>query len=103
MLPKPRLAGLAVSDPGVTPVPEKGMVRVAFEALLAMETWPLALVPDCGAKVTLNVALWPGVNAMGRFMPLMLKPAPVTDACVMGTREPREWFTVSCRGWLVPT
>src|ERR1700693_2967249 len=103
MLPKLRLAGLAVSDPGVTPVPEKGIVRVAFEALLATETLPLALVPDCGAKVTLNVELWPGGTVMGRFMPLMLKPAPVTGACVMVTLEPPELVTVCCRDWLLPT
>ena len=79
------------------------MVRVVFEALLAMETLPLALAPDCGAKVTLNVALWPGVNVTGRFMPLMLKPAPVTGACVMVTLEPPELVTVCCRSWLLPT
>ena len=102
-VPKLRLAGLAVSDPGVTPVPEKGTVRVAFEALLAIETLPLALPPDCGAKVALKVALWPGVKVMGRFIPLMLKPAPVTGACVMVTLDPPELVTVSCRGWLLPT
>ena len=102
-VPKLRLVGFAVSDPGVTPVPEKGMVSEAFEALLAIETLPLALPPDCGAKVTLKVALWPGVKVTGRFMPLMLKPAPVTGACVMVTLEPPELVTVSCRGWLLPT
>jgi len=73
-VPKLRLAGLAVSDPGVTPLPEKGTVRVAFEALLAIETLPLALPPDCGAKVALKVALWPGAKVTGTFMPLMLSP-----------------------------
>src|ERR1700732_4904451 len=103
MLPKLRLAGLAVSAPGVTAVPETGMVRVAFEALLDIETLPLALPPDCGAKVTLKVALCPAVKVTGRFMLLMLKPAPVTGACVMVTLEPPELVTVSCRSWLLDT
>jgi hypothetical protein len=49
------LGGLAVSVPGVTPVPESGMVRVA--TLLASETLPGVLPADRGAKITEKLAL----------------------------------------------
>ena len=56
-LPKLRLEAVAVSDPGVTPDPERGTVSVGFDALLVMERLPLADPPVVGAKVTLKVAL----------------------------------------------
>ena len=56
-LPKPREVGFAPSVPGVTPVPDKGIVRVGFEALDVMVRLPLALPADDGANETLNVAL----------------------------------------------
>ena len=56
-LPKLRLVAVAVSDPGVTPVPESGTVNVGFVALLVMERFPLADPPIVGVKVTLKVAL----------------------------------------------
>ena len=73
-----------------------------MEALLAIETLPLALPPDCGAKVTLKVALWPGVKVMGRFMLLMLKPAPIAAAWLMVTLLPPVFVSVSDRVWLLP-
>jgi hypothetical protein len=56
-LPKLRLVAVAVSDPGVTPEPESGTVKVGFDALLVIERLPLADPPVVGVKVTLKVAL----------------------------------------------
>jgi hypothetical protein len=56
-LPKLRLVAVGVSDPGVTPIPESGMPRFGFDALLVMERLPLASPPAVGVKVTLKVAL----------------------------------------------
>ena len=56
-LPKLRLVAVAVSDPGVIPVPESGTVTVGFDALLVMERLPLADPPVVGVNVTLKVAL----------------------------------------------
>ena len=57
-LPKLRLVAVAVSAPGVSPVPETGMPRFGFDALLVMERFlPEADPPVVGAKVTLKVAL----------------------------------------------
>lgn len=56
-LPKLRLAGLALSVPSVTPVPDKGIVKVGFEPLDVMVTDPVALPAVVGANLTLNVAL----------------------------------------------
>jgi len=77
-LPKLRLAGLAPSVPGVTPVPDKGMVSVGLEALDVIVTLPMALPADEGANETLKVALWPGVKVTGVVIPLKLKPLPLT-------------------------
>ena len=56
-LPKLRLVAVAVSDPGVTPVPESGTVKVGFDALLVTERLPPADPPAVGVNVTLKVAL----------------------------------------------
>ena len=56
-LPKLRLGAVAVSDPGVTPAPESGAVKLGLDALLVTERLPLADPPTVGVKVTLKVAL----------------------------------------------
>ena len=76
-LPKPRLVGFELSDPGAVPVPESGMVRVGLDAVEVMVMLPLALVADCGVKVTVKVALCPAVNVTGAVIPLRLNPVPV--------------------------
>jgi hypothetical protein len=45
-LPKPMLNGDAAKEPAVTPVPERGRLRDAFDALLAKATAPLEVPPD---------------------------------------------------------
>lgn len=57
MLPKFRLAGLAVRDPGVAAVPDKAILSVGLEALLPIAKLPFTVPPLVGAKVTLNVVL----------------------------------------------
>ena len=76
-LPKLRLKGLAPSVPGVTPVPDKGTVRVGFEALDVMVRLPLALPAEDGANETLNVVLCPAVRVTGVVIPLKLNPDPL--------------------------
>lgn len=56
-LPKLRLVGLAVSWPGVTPVPARGTLRAELEAFDVIVRLPLAALPDVGVKVTLKVTL----------------------------------------------
>ena len=56
-LPKLRLVAVAVSDPGVTPVPESGTVNMGFDALLVTARLPLADPPVVGVKVTLKLTL----------------------------------------------
>jgi hypothetical protein len=76
-LPKLRLVGFDPSAPGVTAVPDNGIVRVGFEALDVMVKLPLALPADCGANVTVKVALCPAVSVTGAVIPLRLKPVPL--------------------------
>ena len=76
-LPKLRLVGLAPSEPGVTPVPDRGMVRVGFEALEVMVRLPLAVPADGGANDTLKVVLCPAVSVTGAVIPLKLNPEPL--------------------------
>ena len=77
-LPKPRLVGFDVRAPAATPVPDKGIVRVGFEALEVIVTFPLAAPADAGVNETLNVALWPAVKVTGAVIPLMVNPDPLT-------------------------
>ena len=76
-LPKLRLVGFDPNAPGVTAVPDSGMVRVGFEALEVTVRLPLALPADCGVNVTENVALWPDVSVVGVVVPLRLNPVPL--------------------------
>jgi len=77
-LPKLRLVGFAPSVPGVTPVPDNGMLNVGFEALDVIVTLPLTLPADDGVNETVKVALWPVVSVTGVVIPLKLKPEPLT-------------------------
>ena len=76
-LPKLRLVGFDPSAPGVTAIPDNGMVRVGFEALDVTVRLPLALPADGGVNVTVKVALWPGVSVAGVVIPLKLNPVPL--------------------------
>ena len=76
-VPKLRLVGLAPRVPGVTPVPDNGMVRVGFEALDVMVRLPLAVPEDVGVNDTLKVALCPAVRVTGAVIPLKLNPEPL--------------------------
>ena len=76
-LPKLRLVGFAPSVPGVTPLPDSGIVRVGFEALDVMVRLPLALPADDGVNETLKVALCPAVRVTGAVIPLKLNPEPL--------------------------
>ena len=76
-LPKLRIVGLATRAPAVTPVPDRGMVRVGFEALDVMVRVPLALPADDGPNETLKVVLCPAVNVTGVVIPLKLNPDPL--------------------------
>ena len=97
-LPKLRLDGFAERVPGATPVPEREMLSVGFEALLVRERVPLAAPADCGAKTTLKLGLlWPGAKIKGRLKPFTVNPLTVTAACVTITLEPPELVRVSTR------
>jgi hypothetical protein len=56
-----------------------------------------------GAKFTLNALLWPAGRLSGRLRPEMLKPAPVTAACVMFSVTVPVLATVAVCDWLLPT
>jgi hypothetical protein len=76
-LPKLRLEGLEPSVPGVTAVPDSGMVRVGLEAFEVIVTLPVTLPADGGANVTLKLALCPAASVIGAVIPLNVKPVPL--------------------------
>jgi hypothetical protein len=102
-LPKLRLVGLAPSVPGVTPVPDSGMVSVGFEALDVIVRLPLALPADDGVNETLKVALCPAVSVTGVVIPLKLNPEPLIPTDEIVTVVPPVLVTVSDRDCLFPT
>ena len=76
-LPKLRVVGSAPSVPGVTPVPDKGIIRVGFEAFDVMVMLPLALPADDGANNTVKLALCPAARVSGAVIPFTVNP-PLT-------------------------
>jgi hypothetical protein len=76
-LPKLKLLGFDPSAPGVTAVPDNGMVRVGLEAFEVIVTLPVTFPADSGVNVALNVALCPAVSVTGELIPLKLTPVPL--------------------------
>jgi hypothetical protein len=56
-LPNATVVGFAASAPGVTPVPESGMLKLGFEPFEVMVTLPLAAPLAVGLKSTVNEVL----------------------------------------------
>ena len=79
MLPKLRVVGLDPSVPGATPVPDRGMVSVGFDAVEVTVTVPLTLPEDAGVKVTLKVALCPAVSVTGRVIPFRVNAVVLAE------------------------
>jgi hypothetical protein len=102
-LPNARLVGLAVRVPGVTPVPESGMLKLGFEPVDVMLTLPLAAPLVVGEKSTENDVLWPAVNVKGKDRPLKLNPVPLAVAAEIVRRDPPELVRVSDKLVLLPT
>jgi hypothetical protein len=94
-LPNARAVGLAPSAPGVTPVPESGMLKLGFEPFEVTLTLPLAAPLAVGEKSTVNDVLWPAVNVRGRDRPLRLNPVPLAVAAEMVRLEPPVLVSVS--------
>ena len=77
-LPRGRVVGVTVSCPAAaTPLPDKGIVRVGFEAFEVTVTLPLALPAAVGVNVTVKLALCPAVSVTGVVIPLRLNPVPL--------------------------
>ena len=71
--PKARLEGVAETvTVAATPVPLRLTVVGELGALLVMETLPGSEPAVVGAKVTVNVALWPAAMVAGVESPLTL-------------------------------
>ena len=102
-LPKLRLAGFDPKAPGVTPVADRGIVRLGLEALEAIVMLPLTAPVDVGVNVALKVALWPAASVTGAVIPLRVNPVPLIATWEMVTLEPPAFVTVSDSELLFPT
>jgi hypothetical protein len=83
-LVKVRLVGVGVTVAGATAVPLRGRDSDEFVAFDVTVTLPLIVPVDCGAKVTVNEVVCPGVRVPG-VNPEMLKPAPLATTCETAT------------------
>jgi hypothetical protein len=101
-LPKARLVGLAPSAPCATPVPVNGMLRLEFEPLDVMLTFPLTEPLADGLKSTVKDVLCPAVNVKGKVSPLKLKPAPLALAAEIVRLVPPVLVSVSVSDFEVP-
>jgi hypothetical protein len=102
-LPKLRLAGLGDSDPADSPVPDRGMLKVGFDAFDVIVTVPLALPAAVGVYVTVKLVLAPAANVTGVVMPLSVNPLPLIVAEEIVTDDPPVFVIFSVRAWLLPT
>src|ERR1700687_1896122 len=102
-LPNTRLVGWAPRVPGVTPVPESGMLKLGFEPFEVMLTLPLAAPLAVGLKSTVNEVLWPEVNVKGKDRPFRLNPLPLAVAAEIVRLDPPVLVSVSDKFVLLPT
>jgi hypothetical protein len=102
-LPKARLVGFAVSVPGVTPVPESGILKLESEAVEVMLTLPVAAPLVVGEKRTVNEVLWPAVNVKGKVSPLKLNLVPLAVAAEIVRFDPPVLVRVPDKFALLPT
>lgn len=77
ILPKLTLDGVSVTA-GCVPVPETGMTALEPWEVVTV-TLPEIVSADCGEKVTVKVADWPGVSALGTVMPLAWTSPALTE------------------------
>jgi hypothetical protein len=102
-LPNARVVGFAASAPGVTPVPESGMLKLGFAPLEVTLTLPLAAPFVVGEKSTVNDVLWPAFSVKGNASPLRLNPLPLAAAAEIVRLDPPEFVSVSDKLVLLPT
>jgi len=102
-LPKLRLAGLALSWPGVTPVPDNGTFKTELAALDVIARLPLTPPLEVGENLTLKLALWPAFNIRGKLSPFAVNPEAVAPTAEMVTLAPPELVRVSASVWELPT
>jgi hypothetical protein len=94
-LPRLKVIGLTLSCPAATPVPDNGIVSVAFDAFEVRVIVPLALPAAGGVNVTLKLALCPAVSVTGAVIPLRLNPTPLIPTREIVTLVPPVLVTVS--------
>jgi len=82
--------------------PVSGTLKFEFKAFDVTDTLPLKFPADCGANVTLNDVLCPGVRVTG-VNPETLNPVPLAATCVTWALEPPVLVTVSVCIELWPT
>lgn len=102
-VPKTRLVGFDVIAPAVAPIPDKGMLRLGFEALDAIVKFPLADPDSVGANFTAKVVLCPAFKVKGAVIPLRVKLDPLTAACEIVTLEPPEFVNIPESDRVPPT
>jgi len=77
------LVKLGVTTAGVAPVPDTEKSTVLLIPVTVSEIVPLLPPAAVGANFTVKLVAWVGAKVSGKVNPLMLKPAPVTVACVI--------------------
>ncbi len=102
-LPKLKLAGLAVTVPGETPVPESAMFSGELEPLLTIARVPETLPAAVGENFTETVALWFAFKVVGKVRPLIVNPLPDKFACEIVTLALPVLVIVSDTVELLPT
>src|ERR1700758_2545836 len=102
-LPKLRVVGLDPRAPAESPVPLRAIVKFELEASDVMVTVPVKFPTDCGANVTVNVALSEAFSVNGAVIPLILNVVPLTEAFDTLTLVPPVLVSVVVTDRLAPT
>ncbi len=88
-VPSGNVPGLTDNCPTVVvPVPEIGIVKVAFDASELTVTLPFAEPEEAGANLTLKFALCPAASVSGVAIPFNVNPVPLIPIWERVTLDP---------------
>jgi hypothetical protein len=96
-LPRAMVDGLTLSCPEEDPTadPLKLTFKLGFDAFDVIETLPVKFPEDCGANLTVNDVVCPGLRVIGVLAPETLNPVPVVAMSEMVAFDPPVFCTVS--------
>lgn len=101
-MPKLKLVGLVVRLPGAIPFPDIAIITELVDPSSVRAKVPFTLPAVVGLNTIWKLAVCCGASVMGKFKPVVLKPAPLTVSWLTVTLELPVLVRISVWLWVTP-